>query len=101
MKVSEITVSNIAGYLRLDPGEYTEMELQVLLNASIAFIASYTGLSFAEIDTHDEFVVVVYVLCQDMYDNRSVYVKESNLNRVVEAILGMHRTNLLPTPEGG
>ena len=30
------------------------------------------------------------VLCQDMYDNRSMYVDKNNMNKVVEAVLGMH-----------
>jgi len=35
------------------------------------------------------------ILCQDMYDNRSMYVDKNNLNKVVETILGMHSVNLL------
>ena len=99
MKVSEITINEIAAYLRLDEGEYTPEGLNVLLNASKAFIASYTGLDATAIDNHDDFAPVVYILCQDMHDNRSMYVDKTNLNRVVETILGMHRVNLLPTPE--
>jgi hypothetical protein len=99
MKVSEITVSDVAGYLRLEEGEYTEPEIQALIDASKAFIRSYTGLDDAMIDTHEDFVIVVYILCQDMYDNRSMHVEKSNLNKVVDTILGMHCVNLLPTPE--
>ena len=40
-----------------------------------------------------------YLLCQytgqDMYDNRALYVDNSNVNRVVENILGLHQRNLL------
>lgn len=99
MKVSEITVSNVADYLRLDTGEYTDTELQVLIDTAKAFIKSYTGLDDTGIDLHEDFVIVVYILCQDMYDNRSLYVDKSNLNKVVATILGMHCTNLLPTPD--
>lgn len=99
MKVSEITVSNVADYLRLDTGEYTDTELQVLIDTAKAFIKSYTGLDDTGIDLHEDFVIVVYILCQDMYDNRSLYVDKSNLNKIVDRILGMHCTNLLPTPD--
>lgn len=99
MKVSEITVSNVADYLRLDTGEYTDTELQVLIDTAKAFIKSYTGLDDTGIDLHEDFVIVVYILCQDMYDNRSLYVDKSNLNKVVDTILGMYSTNLLPTPD--
>lgn len=53
--------------------------------------ADYT----AGIDAFEDFPIAFYVLCQDMYDNRSLYVEKSNPNKVVETILGMHSVNLL------
>lgn len=47
------------------------------------------------LDAYPDFVIVVYVLVQDMYDNRSLYVDKNNLNKVVDTILGMHSINLL------
>lgn len=47
------------------------------------------------LDAHDDIVIAVYVLCQDMYDTRSYYVDKSNVNKVVETILNMHCINLL------
>lgn len=99
MKVSEITENEIAKYLRLGTDDYIEGELDILIKAAKAFIASYTGLDAETMDTHDDFVIVVYILCSDMYDNRSLYVDKNNLNKVVDTILGMYCTNLLPTPE--
>jgi hypothetical protein len=164
LKVSEITVQNVADYLRLETGEYKTTDIEVILNAAKAFIKSYTGIQdmtitgeviadgdgvttvfkpkYAQvvngslkvyldgilktvntdytavypsgettfitaptgeitvdyssgIDAFEDFVIVVYVLCQDMYDNRSMYVEKNNLNKVVETILGMHCVNLL------
>ena len=98
MKISEITTSNLADYLKLEYDELTDAELAFLVSiqtAANAYILSYTGLTAEEADTHDDFVIVVYVLVQDMYDNRSMYVEKSNLNKVVETILGMHCVNLL------
>lgn len=95
-KVSEITVDDLAEYLRIE--ELTDGEKQTLINLlSVAksFIETYTGRSEAELDSYQDFVVVVLVLVQDMYDNRTMYVDSSNLNTVVETILGMHSTNLL------
>lgn len=99
MKVSEITVSDVARYLKLDSGEYDEIETQVLMDTAKAYIKAYTGLDDAGIDLHDDFTIVVYVLCQDMHDNRTLYVDKTNLNRVVSTILDMHSINFLPTPE--
>lgn len=64
-----------------------------LLNDEIDISYNY-GL-----DGFEEFYIVVMVLCQDMYDNRLLAVDNENMNRVVETILDMHRTNLLPSYE--
>ncbi len=102
MKVSEITVSDIANYLRLETGEYTTGEITNFINVATMFISNYTGIpvetdddAIKVIDDYEDFVIVVYVLCQDMYDNRCMYVDKSNLNKVVDTILGMHCKNLL------
>lgn len=104
MKVSEITIENIVDYLRLDT--YTEQELLPLLTVAKSFISSYTGIpitssdpSVKTLDNYEDFYIVVMILCQDMYDNRSLYVDKSSLNKVVKDILGMYRTNFLPTVE--
>ncbi len=98
MKVSGITVKNLADYLRLDYSTLSEeeiLELATFLQASQVFIEDYTGLTSSQIDSHEPFVIAVFVLVQDMYDNRSYYVDKSNLNQVVEHILNMHSVNLL------
>ena len=88
MKVSEIEVEHVAQYIKLD--EYDEDELQAIVDAAKAFIQSYTGLSKDEVDQHEDFYIVVMILCQDMHDNRCIYVDKNNLNKVVDTILGMH-----------
>ena len=95
MKVSEITVNNVVEYLRLEDGEYNEAEIENLLNVAKQFVKSYTGVTDEEIDQHEDFYIVIMILCQDMYDNRSYYVDKSNLNKVVETILGMYSVKLL------
>ena len=96
-KVSDITASDVADYLRLP--EVTEDDtntLNNLIGISKAFISNYTGRSIDELDNFQDFVIVSLVLCQDMWDNRTLYVDSSNLSMVVESILGMHSVNLLP-----
>ena len=69
--------------------------LNTLLNVAKNFIINYTGRTSEELDNYQDFVIVVFVLCQDMWDNRTLYVDSKNLNNVVETILGMHSVNLL------
>nr|DAI48986.1 MAG TPA: head tail connector [Caudoviricetes sp.] len=95
-KVSDIEVEDIADYLRID--ELTEADKQTLnnlLGIAKTYIESYTGRSEQELDNYQDFVIVALVLVQDMYDNRTMYVDSTNLNTVVETILGMHSVNLL------
>ena len=93
-KVSQIEVDNIADYLRISELDTTlKNELNVYLKVAKKFIKDETGV--ADLDLHEDFIIAIYVLCQDMYDNRSMYVDKSNINKVVDTILGRHRTNLL------
>ena len=95
-KVSDITYQDVADYLRLVEIDNNEMNtLNTLINVSKSFISNYTGRSIEELDNYRDFVKVVLILCQDMWDNRTLYVDSKNLNRVIESILGLHSVNLL------
>ena len=97
-KVSEITVEALADYLRLsDPARSDTELLATLLTAAKEYVRSYTGQE--DLDKYATFVPVVYILVQDMYDNRTMYVDgyKTATNSVVESILGMHSINLLPS----
>lgn len=96
-KVSDITVTDVTDYLRIP--EITAEDTALLttaLNVAKQFVMSYTGLDAEGMDAHEDLVIVIYVLCQSMYDNRAYYVDKSNLNNVVESILNLHSINLLP-----
>ena len=98
-KVSEITASDVAEYIRCDTE--AKNELETYINVAKSFISKSTGLPVKstdgndDLDTYSEFVIAVLVLCQDMYDNRTLYVEKSNVNRVVQTILDMHCRCLL------
>lgn len=96
MTVSDISIKEIANYLRISElDSSSRKELEVYLNVAIKYIKDETGLTIEQLDEHEDFIIAIYVLCQDMYDNRTFYVDKSNTNRVVDTILGRHRTNLL------
>lgn len=99
-KISDITYKDIADYIRLSEVSQSEQNyLTTLIDISKDYILNYTGIDENSLDNYKDLIIVVFVLCQDMYDTRSMYVDNSNLNKVVETILGMHQNNLLPTGE--
>lgn len=103
MKVSEITVKDIANYLRLSEiNEEDNKNIELFINIAKNYIENYTGIpqksedkEAETLDTYSDFIIVVYVLCQDMYDNRIMYVNSQNINNTVKTILDMHTRNNL------
>lgn len=94
-KISDITYQDLAEYLKLVEYEDEISTLNNMLNIAKNFIANYTGRTLEDLDNFNDLVSVVFVLVQDMYDNRSLYVDKSTLNNVVETALGLHQINLL------
>lgn len=95
-KVSDITAESVAEYLRLDEvSEEEKNTLAMLISIATSYIKSYTGLDDEGVDKYSEFVIVVLILCQDMWDNRTMYVDSKDLNNTVQSILAMHSVNLL------
>ena len=104
MKVSEITIENIETHLRLtEVDDSLAEELSTFLEVAINYIENYTGIkrkseenkSQENLDTYSDFVIVVYILCQDMCDNRTMYIDGKNINNTVKTILDMHTRNNL------
>lgn len=96
-KVSDITAQDVADYLRI--AELTEDDenfITSIISVAVDYILKYTGIADAEtLDNYNDMVIVVFVLVQDMYDNRALYIDNSNVNMVVDTILGLHQRNLL------
>lgn len=99
MKVSSITIENVAHYLKLDYSDLDKQEKEQLtytLENARDYIKRYTGLTDEEIDEHDDFVIVVYILATEFYENRQYQSdKPFYVNKVVQSILDMHSNNLL------
>lgn len=95
-KVSDISYQDVADYLRLYEIDNNDINtLNTLINVAKTFISNYTGRTIEELDNYQDFVIVLFVLCQDMWDNRTMYVDSKNINNVVQSILGLHSVNLL------
>ena len=93
-KVSEITTKDIADFIRLDEvSSSEEIQLSTFLTVAKDYVTNYTGLK--DLDEYADLVFVIYILCQDMYDNRVMYVDKNTPNKVVQTILDMHTRNNL------
>lgn len=99
MRVSELTVSDIAEYLRIMPEDLDEQEEKTLkgfLEAAKNYVMNYTGLSMAEIDTHPDMIPAVCCLAGDFYANRDMTLAiKGTANKTVDSILSMYSVNLL------
>lgn len=94
VKVSDITVKDIADYIRLsDPSEEDTNFLTKCLEIAKSYIKNYTGVE--DLDAQADFVICVYLLCQDMYDNRTIYSDKVMPNKTFETILNLHCGNLI------
>ena len=102
-KVSDIIVEDIINYLRLtEVSSEEEIELETYLKIAKNYIENYTGIPIESddedaetLDSYSDFIIVVYILCQDMHDNRVMYVDNKNINNTVKTILDMHTRNNL------
>lgn len=95
-KVSDITYQDAADYLRISELTSDDINtLNTLLTVAKVYVGEYTGHSIQELDGYRDIIIVVLILIQDMWDNRSMYVDSSNVNKVVQSILDMHSVNLL------
>ena len=98
MKVSEITIENVALYLRLDYASLTEeeiAELSAILDSAKAFVKGHTGLTDAELDTHVDLSMVVLGKCQMQYDNRGDLVDNDKINPFFKSVLDLYSINFL------
>lgn len=95
-KISEITIEDVADYLRINELSESEKKfISTILNISKKYISSYTGININKLDDYSDFIAVVYALCEDMYDNRTLYIDSKEQNKVIDNILSMHSGNLL------
>ena len=93
-KVSEITTNDIADFIHLDEvTDADQKQLETLLIIAKDYITNYTALD--DLDEYADLVIVAYILCQDMWDNRTMYIDKGNMNKVVQTILDMHTRNNL------
>ena len=96
MQVSKITPHELAKYAHEDETDQDVISTFTLIFSAVkAYIKGYTGLSDEQLDTKEDISIAVFVLANEMYENRIFTVKDNNVNKVIQSILDMHSINLL------
>lgn len=98
MKISEVTVKELADYMRLDePSEVENSEIERMRSMAVSFMSDYTGLTADQLDEHENLTHALFILVTDFFDNRNLYLdsKSTSINKSAECILKMHSVNLL------
>ena len=94
--ISQITVQDLADYIRIYEVTQDDLNtLNTLLTVAKNYVVNYTGQTIESMDTYQDIIIVILILVQDMWDNRTLYVDSNNVNMVVDSILGLHSVNLL------
>ena len=94
MKYSELTLSDVKEYIRVDD-DSEDRTINIMFMASKSFVKGYTGLSLDQLDQYEDFAIVILVLCAEMYDNRQFTVDKANISPVIKIILDLYSINLL------
>lgn len=94
MKVSELNLSNIKQYLRID-GNDDDLLLNALLAASIQYCRSYMGCTSKELDKYDDVTIVILALISDSYEVRQFTTSTVTLNPIMQGVLDLHCSNFV------
>ncbi len=98
MKVSELTINDVADYLRIEPEDLDDEErrsLKIFLDAAIHHAETHTGLNLDDMDNHPDISIAVCCLAGDFYTNRDMISSAKGENKTVKSILDMYAVNLL------
>ena len=93
MTVSEITVNTLKDWLGISDGD--ENTLTVCLSAVKSRAMSYTGLTLAELDLHEDITIAVIGMVNDFYTNNRPDTAQIAINPMSRNILNMYSKNLL------
>lgn len=94
MKISEVKIEDLKEYSNIYFDEDPK-NLKMILESVKAYIVGYTGLTIEQLDSKEDITMALFILANDLYDNRSFTVENNKINPVIESILNMHCINLL------
>lgn len=94
MKISEVTVIDLKGYANVYHDIDDNLFSAILIGAK-QFIVGYTGADIDQLDEFEDLTIALFILSNEMYDNRMVHVESNKIGFVIRQLLDSHSTNLL------
>ena len=97
MKLSEIDVPFVKGYLRQD-GDEDDKLIGAILEGAKDYIVKYTGQSLEQLEESEDLTIAVLVLITGFYDNRTISVNDRitlRVNMMLESLMGRYSVNLI------
>jgi hypothetical protein len=94
MEISLVTIQDLKDYAHVYHFE-DDILFMSILGACKSYIKGYTGLSVEQMDEKEELTIALFVLSNELYDNRTFTVENTKVNTVIKSILDMHSVNLL------
>jgi Phage gp6-like head-tail connector protein len=94
MKLSQVQISDLKQYANVYHNADDNLFATILMAAK-QFIVTYTGLQLYDLDPFEDLTVALFVLTNEMYDNRDFTVENVKVNFVVKQILDSHSVNYL------
>ena len=100
MLVGQVNTWIIKEYCRIEGevGGEEELILDAILQSGKAFLRAQTGLTDDEMDLYEDLTMALFMVCSDLYENRSYTTTNSKnikVNPAADAIISQYRTNFL------
>ncbi|WP_198401298.1 head-tail connector protein [Clostridium botulinum] len=93
IKMNEVTTDLLVNYC--NAYDEDKQLLEIFKDASVDYIKSYTGLTDEEINNKNDLTIALLVLVSGMFDSRSIEADKTNINLILDSILGLHSRNLV------
>lgn len=94
MKLSQVQISDLKQYANVYHNA-DDNTFSIILTAAKQFIVTYTGLQLYDLEQYEDITVALFVLCNELYDNRDFTCDPKSVNFVVKQILDSHSVNYL------
>lgn len=94
MKLSDVQITDLKQYAQVYHALDDNLFIGILA-ACKQFVVTYTGRKLTDLDLLEDVTIAVFVLSNEMYDNRMMSVDTKNVNFVVKQILDSYSMNLL------